>query len=60
MDKSIVSPFFWLTVYIPKLTAIGQLLLKLLLVVGWYTFLQHSLDVIMQSISTGNHENTIY
>jgi len=29
---------------VPKITGIGQLLLKLSLVVGWYPFLRHSVD----------------
>jgi len=28
-----------------KITGIGQLLLKLSLVVGWYPFLRHSVDI---------------
>jgi len=29
---------------VPKTTGIGQLLLKLSLVVGWYPFLRHSVE----------------
>jgi len=37
---------------LPKITGIGQVLLELLLKVGWYTFLQHS--VVSSCITTSS------
>jgi len=45
--KAIKHMYVWhihSVIFVPKITEIRQLLLKLSLVVGWYTFLQHSVE----------------
>jgi len=45
VSQTIFQWYIYSAVFIPKINGIGQLLLKLSFVVGWYPFLRHSVVV---------------
>jgi len=46
--------YIYSAIFVPKITGIGQLLLKLSLVVGWYPFLRHSVHAKISGIIYDN------